>query len=137
MGNMVELSILVDQWDTIKKDPKRFVKEIDELMRGETHYGEDDDGKRVYLGHSIKGRTRGQATVYKMHHADEPRVYIAWRNSFVSIDVVDIENEYGQRLKDPNDHIHRVLAEELRVVEDHARRLRAHLKEKFPSGHAI
>lgn len=130
MGNMIELSILVDQWSTIKKDPKRFVKEIDELMNGTSLYGTDDDGKRVYLGHEIKGTTRGQATVYKLHHADVPRVYIAWRNSFVSINVYDIENVYGERLKDPDDHIHKVLAEELEVVEDHAKRLRAHLKEK-------
>lgn len=129
MGFMTEISVLNDQWDEIKKDPKRFVDEINVLMNGESQYGLAD-GERTYLGDKAKGTTRGQATVYKSHHADTPRVYIAWRNSFVSINVYDIENVYGERLKDPDDHIHKVLAEELEVVEDHAKRLRAHLKEK-------
>lgn len=85
MGFMTEIGILNDCWDKIRKDPKKFVKGIDESM--DRFAGE----RRPFV--------IGQTTVHPSHHADEPRVYLAQHNSFYSLDEFSLEHHF---LDDPH-----------------------------------
>lgn len=122
MGFMTEVSILNDSWHELRKNPQQLVDAIAAGM-----------DKRVASDHAARGEYIvhvNAVTVQPSHHADEPRLYIAWRNSFVSLDKYNIEREFGDRLNDPRDHLLRVIEEEIAVAESKLKSLKSYLKEK-------
>lgn len=108
MGFMTEMSFLNDDWHNIKgailEDPQGFVDEVTELMNGRATYGEVD-GERKYTGSLDQDRIwmprRGMLylTVHCSHHADDARLYLAYRNSFKRLDRHAIQAEFPN----PND----------------------------------
>lgn len=89
MGFMTEMSMLNDDWHRIResiiKDPEAFCREIDVLMNGRAQYGlQGEDGRREYLGSLESDRVKGHLyfEVYRSHHADDARTYVAYGNCF-------------------------------------------------------
>lgn len=78
MGFMTVVSILNDGWDTIKKHPDQFIKNIEMGMAGD-----DENGIRSY--HSMVNEYpvdnfSNPMEVAKSFHADTPHVFFAGRN---------------------------------------------------------
>jgi hypothetical protein len=139
MGFMTEISFLNDRWheikESIKKDPDRFVDEIQVLMNGKPVYGlQDENGRREYKGREIPGEGRlginASFTMYPSHHADDARLYLSYRNAFRSLDKYDIEKQFGARLDNPDDHLLDVLEEEILKAERMLKDLKGFLREK-------
>jgi len=139
MGFMTEISFLNDRWheikESIKKDPDRFVDEIQMLMNGKPVYGlQDENGRRPYLGHETPGTGRlgvnASFTMYPSHHADDPRLYLAFQNGWRSMSKYDMEAEFGERLNNPDDHVLDVLLNDVKVAERMLKDLKSFLREK-------
>jgi hypothetical protein len=139
MGFMTEISILNDRWHeikkAIKKDPGRFCDEIDVLMSGKPIYGlPDADGRREYKGREVPGTGRlgvnASFTMYPSHHADDARLYLAFENAFRSLSKYDLENEFGNRLDDPDDHLLEVLERDVKKAEVMLQDLKSFLRVK-------
>ena len=120
MGFMTELSILNDQFDQIVKDPKRFVEGIRRAMTASVDYP----------AHVI-----AQTTVHPSHHADDPRVYFAYRNAFLNLGEYGVEERLMTTSRVPDDFTLTLFEEEIgkaiRMLESSKHYVR-YLREKVP-----
>ncbi|RNB59474.1 hypothetical protein EDM57_04855 [Brevibacillus gelatini] len=94
MGYMTTITILNDGWDQIEKYPKEFIEAIDEGMNGYRRYlGRVEQNNINSFG---IGNHCNNVLVAKAHHADDPRMFIAYQNSLNIIgwgnDSTSIEN---------------------------------------------
>lgn len=92
MGFMTELSLLNDAWHAIERNPTQLV---DAIKRGMN--GAPGDTHGIHDGNSVYANP---ITTFPSHHADDPRVYIAWQNSFKSLDQYIVSTQYGERLEE-------------------------------------
>lgn len=122
MGFMTEVSILNDSWHLIKENPDQLVAAI--------AHGLHEDVATTHAVHGKTGIHVNPITVYPSHHADDPRLYLAYRNSFISLDCYDVEREYGLRLVSTTSSLLDVLEHDVAVAEDKLKRLKGFLKEK-------
>ena len=141
MGFMTEISFLNDGWHHLKREieenPKKFTEAIDELMHGVPIYGmPDESGRREFLGYEHPGdidrlmHIGGGSTVYPSHHADDPRLYLAWQNSFLDMSAWSLKKEFGERLDRANDHILDVLERDVREAQRILTDTKKMIKEK-------
>lgn len=118
MGYMTTINILNDGFDQIEKHPEKFIEVIKEGMNGHRRFlGSVEQNNINSFG---IGNHANVVQVVKSHHADDPRMFIAFQNSF---DIVGWGNdsthlEHRKRLlKIAKDMIKRE-AEEIKRLEE-------------------
>lgn len=90
MGFMTEISILNDGWDQIYDNPGEFVEKLSPIVSG--------GGLRLDERNTFGVGNHGNCvTVGAVHHADDPRIYIAQRNSFEDLNSFRIRRRIEER----------------------------------------
>lgn len=101
MGFQTELCILNDAWPELRhhimRDPGGFTDDLDLLMNGRPISKDGEYVGRAESGEIQLPRHVGYSTVYRSHHADDARLYIAWRNSLQALDPYVIRRELEYR----------------------------------------
>lgn len=87
MGYMTTVTILNDGFDQIEKHPKEFIEKISDGMNGINRF---DRLVRQNINSYGIGNHANVIQVVKSHHADEPRMFIAFQNS---LDIVGWGND--------------------------------------------
>ncbi|MFB5269345.1 hypothetical protein ACE41H_21525 [Paenibacillus enshidis] len=78
MGYMTTLTILNDGFSQIQKYPKEFINKISEGMDGFNRFGLS--GRNNINDYGI-GNHANVLQVAQSHHADDPRMFVAYGNS--------------------------------------------------------
>ncbi|QHW35812.1 hypothetical protein GZH47_33510 (plasmid) [Paenibacillus rhizovicinus] len=90
MGYMTTITILNDAFDQIEKHPVEFVESIKLGMNGIDKFG----ARNKEISNFGIGNYANPIDVARAHHADDPRLYLAFQNMTVAFG-------YSNDLKDP------------------------------------
>ncbi len=116
MGFMTEVSISNDMWHVMKANPDEFFGAIDRGMQSHR------------IDSYPVANTSGYLKVAPSHHADEPRLYLAWRNSFVDMSHWGFKRDYPG-IVGSNEHMIKFMEDNIKEAQYQLTQLKRYVKE--------